>query len=282
MNPSQNFFDYNQIKAQLLPRTRSMQIILGSTHFNHEILFELESIFNWLSSHPEVNSVILTSESDEFAHGWDEDELLHMSDSKHYQTLERVQKLVVGMFYLPQTIVADLGEGASALGLEFTLGADIRVARHGARLNFCSLTQGRVNTCGGIGVLELVVSSHYARQWNLINGPINSEQLLYSGLIHQFYSQAPNTIQEILESIYQQSPLARIQTKRSLLEGVREKLENLKNREFDFATAALGQRDWHESILAKREQRRPNFTGVKDMAKALQDNKRSAAKAQTL
>lgn len=278
MNPLTNVFDYNQMKVYLIPKTRSIRIVLQQEYLNKEMLFELESIFNWLSAHPEINSCVLQNSGNIFCSGWDSHELLNMNDKKHCQILGRLQKLVVGMFYLPQTIVVDLGEGASGLGAELALGADFRVARNGARIHFCPLSEGRVNTCGGVGILESIVPAHFARQWNLIAEPIPAEQLIYSGLVYQFYSSADSTINQMLEKFNQQSPVARIQTKRSLLEGIRHKLESLKNREFHFANAALAQRDWQEALLAKNDKREPSFCSVKELSTTLKEKEKAVAR----
>ena len=275
MNPSlSNLFNYQEIEAHLLMRSKSMRITLKSEYLNKQMLFELESLFNWLSSHPEINAVIMQNSQEYFCHGFDSQELLHMNDQQHYDVILRVQKLAKGMFYLPQTIIVDLGQGASSMGAELSCGADFRIARKGPKISFCSITNGRVNSSGGIGLLELIVNANYSRQWNLMDGPICSEQLYASGFIAHFYSDADGILSKMLKKISAQSPLARIQTKRSLMENIRYQLENLKEREFSFASSALGQRDWQEAIIAKSENRQANFVSVKEVSEALQENKR--------
>ena len=272
----QDFFNYNTITVNLDPDTRSARMALKSPQINRETLFELESFTSWLTGHLEIHSVLITSEFTRFGEGFCPEEMAKMSDEQFYQTLERLQKLICGLMYLPQTIIADLKEGASGISAELALGADIRIAQRGCKFQLSGLEQGQVKTCGGIGLLELIVAPQFCRQWNLLQGPIPTDQLLTSGLFFQFYSENEEAGTQLQRKVAKQSPIARIQTKRSLFEGIRKRVENLKQREFQFATAALGQRDWEEAINAERENRGPDFKNPKELAGELKENRRQA------
>ena len=262
---NKDFFHYNTLTVNLDPETRSAIVSFKHEKLTLESLFELEGLSNWLIGHMEIHAVLLTSEHENFGLGFDQDELLKMNDERFYQTLERIQKLTCGFFYLPQTIIVDLKNGAQGICSELALGADMRIARRGCHVSFSVLNEGRVNTCGGIGLLELMVSPQYCRQWNLCDGPIPTDQLLASGFLYQLYAENESTAENLLKKIAKQSPIARIQAKRSLFEGIRSQVEKLREREFQFATAALGQRDWEEAFKAKKEKRSPQFKNPKEL-----------------
>ncbi len=274
MNPSSNshIFDFKTIRPFLIPSTRTLKIVFQAKGPNLLMLEEIESLINWLSVHPEINSVIWThQESNSKLEDWDEIELLNFNDQQFFNVLVRWQKVCTGQYYLPQTIIFDYSDGATGMSFELGLGADIRISSKQAHIELNMPARGRVSSCGGIGLLETIVSQQFTRQWNLINGPIEREQLVTSGLIMQTYQSddASTIIENILNNICKQSPIARIQTKRSLLEGIREKIENLKDREHNFSSAAHGLRDWQEYLLAKRDTQNPKFKTALEISKDL-------------
>ena len=123
-------FNYNTLNVDLRPETRSLTISLNrpkhNNQMNVEMLFELESLFGWLTAHLEVNAVVITGVGDTFCTGFDEEELRLMSEDKLQKYLVRFQRLISGMLALPQTIICDLKkkrqqEWVSSLLLELIL-----------------------------------------------------------------------------------------------------------------------------------------------------------------
>lgn len=214
---------------------------------NTEMIFELESLFAWCGSHLEINSILLTSVGPIFSAGLDTTELSHASDEKVQKNLIKLQRIIYSMFYLPQTIIIDVKDGATGVGAELTIGGDIRIASLSTQIHFNHLTRGLVPTCGGIGFLGAVISKASAKNWILSSRPIPTEKLTSTGFINELYPDE-ECAQKYLLEISKQSQVARIQAKRSHLESLMPELERAIQFEKDFAFSGMVTGDWKKSV----------------------------------
>lgn len=266
-------FNYNTLKVDLHPKTRSLSITFNrpenENQMNLEMLFELESLFGWLTAHLEVNAVVLKGSNGVFCNGFDDAELKIMSEEKLQKYLIRFQKIISGMLALPQTIIADLGTKASGMGLELALGADIRIAAEDLIINFNSLDKGWVPCSGGVGLLGLLVGHSTARQWTLTSKNVSHEEALIKGLITNSYATVEeSTLEDILNAIAKQSPVARIQTKRSLLEAIMPELSRIFEFESIFSFASMKTNDWKKDPVNNPEE---SFMSARELSGQLQE-----------
>lgn len=261
-------FNYNTLKVTLQKESRSIKVALNRPEtgnaLNVEMIFELESLFGWLTSHLEVNAVVLTGVGDTFCSGFDQDELKIMSDEKLQKYIVRFQKIVVGMMSLPQTIICDLKDGARGMGIELALGADIRLARSTAQLQFDSLKYGWVPCCGGVSLLGQIVGPSMARHWTLTSAKVGSQTLMTKGFIGDTYSTSEDALTPLLATIAAQAPVARIQAKRSFLEAVMPEASRGLEFETIFAFAAMQTEDWKKDLTQGE-----TFTNARDLAREL-------------
>lgn len=268
-----SLFNYNTLKVSLNRETRTLEVTLNRPHAENalstEMLFELETLFAWTSSHLEINSILINSSTAYFSPGWDKKELEKMNDERIQKLMERLQKLVYSQFFLPQTIIIDLGEGAKGAAAELAIGADIRLAKNNADIQFDHLRRGFIPACGGIGFLSAIVSPTFARKWNLSTLPINEQELLASGFVAELYSDK-QVVDSYLMAIASQAPVARIQAKRSLLDTILPQLDRARSFEKDYAIAGMCTGDWRKALWAERDDLTPNFTSAKELASQLQ------------
>jgi enoyl-CoA hydratase/carnithine racemase len=265
-------FNYNTLNVTLNPKSRSIEVLLNRPEHNHainvEMLFELESLFAWLTSHLEVNAITLSSSTNEqniFSCGFDQNELSIMSTDKVQKYMVRFQKIITGMLHLPQTIICDLRDGASGMAIELALGSDIRIASKSAKLQFNSLENGWVSCAGGTGILSHLVGHSFARQWTLSSKTIGQQEMTSSGLVLETYSEGENTMGQLLSRILKQAPVARIQTKGSFLEEVRPTIEQTWNFESAFSFAALKTSDW-------KKDKNDEFTAAREFGSHVKSN----------
>ena len=262
-----SLFNYNTLKVSLKKETRSLVVELNRPEnqnaINSEMIFELESLLSWCAQRIEIHSILLSSTSDIFSCGLDKEEAKNLPEEKLIKNMSKLQKLIYSMFFLPQTIVADLKDGASGLGAELALGADLRLARPGAKIAFNHLSRGITPACGGVGFLGALVPKSFAKNWLLSGRAIASEALTASGLILELYT-STDTASEILNSIATQSPVARIQTKRSFLETIMADLDRALSFESQFSTATLATGDWKKAMNDEK-----NFMSAMAMAQVL-------------
>ncbi len=265
-------FNYNTLNVDLQPKTRSLSISFNrpekNNQMNLEMLFELESLFGWLTAHLEVNAVVIKGTNDHFCSGFDEDELKIMSEEKLQKYLVRFQRLISGMLALPQTIICDLGKNASGMGLELSLGADIRIAHDEAQLQFNALNKGWVPCSGGIGLLGLLIGHSTARQWTLSSKSVSFSEARNKGFISEGHGDTAEVLENILDSISKQSPVARIQTKRSLLEAIMPELTRIFEFESIFSFASMKTNDWKKDPLNNPEE---SFMSARELAGQLQE-----------
>lgn len=274
-------FNYSTLNASLNPQTRSLTIELNRPEvkntLNQEMLFELETIFAWVSNKVEVSSILLTAQGETFCAGIDQ-ESAQYSPEKMQQFLGRLQKLNYALFHLPQTLIVDYKKGASNVGIELGLGADVRMAHSDVCLNFDYLCKGLVPCSGGLGVLGELIGSNQAKNWVLLSQEVSAHQLQQSGFLASCYDETFPT--SVLKTLNQQSPLARIQTKTAFLQMSYQTFEQHQKTEFKASQPCFILEEWKEAIQAEHEERMPKFTPAKMVREILQQVQQQSKQAQ--
>lgn len=177
------------------------------------------------------------------------------------------------MFFLPQTILIDLRHGAIGAAAELAIGADIRFAHEQSSIHFNHLDMGLIPACGGVGFLSTVIPKSTAKNWVLSSQPITMNELISSGFIYKSYTDE-TIIKTQMKKISEQSPVARIQAKRSMLESIIPDLEHAMEYEKNFAFGAMYAEDWKRSIKAKLEGKKPEFISAMEFKDILKTHKK--------
>jgi enoyl-CoA hydratase/carnithine racemase len=263
-------FNYSTFKTELSRSTRTLTVTWlrpgEKNFFNLEMLFELESLLSWLITRVEIHSVVFTSGDDYFSPGIDPETLSHLSASQIEKIQGKLQKMVYAMMQLPQTIIMNLGAGASNFALEFSLGADIRIARRDTKLKFNHTQIGLTPASGGLSLLPFLIPTTFARTWLTSGMIIQNEQLLASGFIQYFYSSDnhESLLTELLSQVHLQAPIQRIQAKMGMFEAWRDLKEAQLIRESKISKAGLISEDWK-----KTENTDKDFMSAKSMSYAV-------------
>lgn len=264
-------FNYQTLKATLHRKERSVSVTLQKNFIDREMIFELESLFGWLARHIEVNALLLTSADKHFCSGLNRDEMFGMDEEALKKHLCRLQKMILALLHLPQTVICDLKEGAAREGVELSLGCDIRIAHKNASLKLDFSGKGLVPVCGTAELLRTLVGEGNCRSWLLVDQPISAEQLLGSGLLHTIYQdKGTKIISDLLQSTGRQSPLARVQTKRLLLENILPNIERSMQSDLRFCFANLKSGDWKKALLAEKSGTQASYTPANTIAQKLQ------------
>jgi len=246
-------FSFKALEIYPLKKYQSLILELKSPYLDSTMIGELEIFFNWVCSHLEVNSVLITSKDPVFSKGLNLKEFKKMPQKSFEKLLNKFQRLIYSMFFLPQTILVDYKEEARGVGVEFGIGADIRIARRGVKIQFDHLAKGLVPSCGGIGFLESIISQTYVRKWVLGAKSISEGDLLNSGIIHELYDGSNLDLShQYLKKINEHPPIPRIQAKRSLLESFLPKIERALEFESKFAFAGMSLGDWKKILDNKK------------------------------
>ena len=271
-------FNYKTIDVILEKFTRTVYLDLHaekSDNLSLETLFELEGLLAWLAGHVEINSVVVSSTGESFSEGFDQQEISRMDTAKiTTRHLKKLQKIVYGLFFLPQTIIFDLKKGASTHGFELSLGADLRICDEEAIFENDHLKRGQVPACGGIGFLSLLMGPSFARNWTLGGEKICGHDLKTSGYILKTYATNENrreVREKILKSIKAQAPVARIQAKRSFLENLMPELDRSMVHEKNCAHASFSTGDWKKYMQGENQ----NFCNPRELSKVLGEKSQS-------
>ena len=251
-------FDFHSIQVNLNYKTKHLEIKLAK-YFSLKMLNELSSILAWSGNKVEINSILLRPWQDLMPSSLAPGELESMAPPEIKKLLEQLHKLVFSMLYLPQTLVIDLGHRCYDLGGELSLGADLRVASEDIQLQWNHLYFGRSPCSGGSSILPLVVGDSRARQWLLGAPLLRAPELLSSGFLAQTY-QAQDEVYSLLQSLCRQAPVARIQTKRALLENMMGPLNKALETEKSISASALLTEDYKHMA----------FSSAQDFAQKLQ------------
>ncbi|MBI2520295.1 MAG: enoyl-CoA hydratase/isomerase family protein [Bdellovibrio sp.] len=231
-------------------------------------VLELEQIWTWLTNHIEISTVVMQSQTGKFASGANLAQITQMSLEELRVFQERLQRVIYAAFFLPQTIIYDLGEGGKDFAAELALLADIRVARNTCHLHFDHLQKGLVPSSGGIGLLSTLIGPFLVRNLCLSGHPLTADDLKNQGLVLELYSnriERDQIMQGLLEQITAQSPVARIQAKRAMLELVRKSFEEGLAVERNFGRAAHHLQDWKTGIQATLNGKKAQYLSAEDV-----------------
>jgi enoyl-CoA hydratase/carnithine racemase len=244
-------FNYQCLSAELDKTTRTLWVKFNKdyNHLNLELLFELESLFSWLTNKVEVTSVVMTNQNLGFGSGGDYKNWASYSEKTVNRIVKKVRQLSFSMMHLPQTFIVDFGEECRGISLELALGADIRIARTGSRIGFDHNQFGLIAASGAMSILQKIVSPSLARFWIMSGSTIPQESLLSSGLVSFFYDETnrEQMLQSLLKSIHTQAPTQRIQSKSSLLEAIKPGLEEMMKFEDSVFKASMMNQDWKQN-----------------------------------
>ena len=233
---------FASLRATLERQTKSLVIQL-TKDFSTDSISELESLLVWVADKVEVDMVVVRSR------GYLHPRLAQLTSlpcEELASLLFRLRKLVIGMFYLPQTVVMDLEGEVCDLGAEFTLGADLRVAHNDLQVSWNMLERGRAPVSGGASLLPSLVGEVLARKWLLGGERVRAPELLHCGFLSLCYQRYEQEVSPFFERIIKQAPVARIQAKRALLENVMQVLERSEKIDESISRASLLVEDYRK------------------------------------
>ena len=165
------------------------------------------------------------------------------------------------MMNLPQTVVIDFSKGASLFGLEFSLGADFRIAHRDVTLYWNHLSQGIPLCAGGLSLLQQKFGPQLAHQWALSDAKLNAKVLIEKMFLYQTYENFEELT--LFKDISMQSPVTRIQLKKASVETMAKNLHEIVEHEKRWSQASLLTQDYQRETSAE-------FMSALDFSKLVQ------------
>ena len=257
-----SLFHFEHLKCTTNIETKSFTISLDHPYLTAPMLLELEDALGRLSLHGEINTILLKGKDHLFSQGIDPCDLKEWSLSDLNSFNASLKKITMAMPLLPQNIVVDLGTEAKGHALELALGADIRVARKNAHIEFNFLTTGFCPSAGGLGYLQQLVGHSVAKFWILSSRKLSPQDILHSNFVHEVYGDnRESCLDRLLVTLNRTAPVCRAQAKRGFFESFMETFKIAQAREGEFARGAHFCEDWKKPM-------RP-FTTLEAMKKIL-------------
>lgn len=245
-----SIFNYQTLKVRLEKSTRTLFITLDNDHESNyltmESLFEIESLLAWCTTRIEIHTILFQSTTSSFSLGYNPNILKRLTIEKLQKFTQKLQKINQAIMLLPQTVIIDMQLGTENIASELALACDIRIANRSCSINFNHSKLGLVPCSGGMAQLSQIVGHANAKNWILTGDSIPLRKLEASGLVYLAYTMdtRDETIQKLLSSIRQQSPVQRIQTKLGIVENIRGHIESMLTFENQIAKAAMISEDW--------------------------------------
>lgn len=202
-------FDYTTFSSALLLETKGLEISFREEFISTEMLFELESILAWCTTHTEVKSILFTSFGDNFLQGFNYEEFKNYDAEKIQKLNSKLHTIIQSLTYLPQTIVVDMKNSSKNEGLTISLAADIRFAKPEAKFKFDELTHGLMNASGLFSVVSDKINKTVLRALTLSGIEFGISEINDLG----GYTFTNGELESVLKNINQQASVARVQTK---------------------------------------------------------------------
>jgi enoyl-CoA hydratase/carnithine racemase len=260
---------YKSIKVEFHKPLRMIKILLDRPQSHNaltsEMLFEIDALFNWLGSHVEIDTIILSStQNDFFSSGMS---TVDCGREDFESFLYAFQKLQLTLCQLPQVIICDLQKGAQAEGVEISLPADIRIMHEEGGLQLAQLQRGYTPFGGSSTWLQHITRGHRGKSWLLEGIEIYGSELVSFGLVHHLYNDQNHhdVLMDKITQIHQLPSVQRIQMKLAHLKGQVESIVQYLKFEKECCLAGLETDDWKEARDAGQEKRRPVFYDAKDL-----------------
>ena len=234
------------------------------------MLVELSQCLLWAEEEPSIRCVVLTGAGRIFCAGLDMTD--QMAGGKGLGVLGDVGSGAefdlksappVVMYNMDTPIVCALNGGAAGYGLDITLGADIRVASAGAKLNPGFAKRGIVPESGGTWLLPRIVGLAKAAEIALVGKTLIAEQALNLGLVNHVVSNddlMPFAL-SMAHEIAGNAPLATRAIKRMVRAGHTESFEQNVHHVYLQLLTLFRTKDFREGIASYLEKRPPNFEG---------------------
>lgn len=237
-------FNYSTFTINLNRELKNCKItVLNNTQQFSGIQFinELERFFDWLTNKTEIASVLVETEKDEF-YLIGKNDLKCLNENAINDFLKRVQRVSWAQVVLPQTIIWNFKSTIDFLTLELAAGGDIRTCTPSFRMTFDILSQGICPMSGGASLLARTTGHSILKSYIMTGQTVNADNLIKHGIIHFVdHGEETNTT---LRRISKQSPIARIQFKRSVNDSLIVEIDEVMSKELSFAKASLAIGDW--------------------------------------
>lgn len=261
-----NLFDYTHFEVSLERQTKNCTVTIQSesnTLDSQIFVHELERLFSWLSNKLEISSVLIEFNgqmkllNDSF--------IRDTAPNNFIDLCHKVQELTWIQLLLPQTIIWDMGDISDYHMWELSYGGDIRLCDDEAVLHTNILEKGLCPLFSGPSMLNKMFNFSKIKAHINCGLELSANELLETGIAH--FKNSFGLRKSLVTKIAKQSSVTRIQNKRSMNNELIEDMQDMMNKDREFAHASLVTGDW-KNFVNKRD-----FVNPRELGKILKENK---------
>jgi enoyl-CoA hydratase len=232
--------------------------------FDTRAALELCELFERFQAEQRCHCIVITGAGAKaFCAGADLKERNSLSEAQWRSQHETFERMFRAVRDCPVPVIAAVNGAAYAGGLELVLHCDFAYASTSARFALTEVSLGIMPGGGGTQTLPRVVGERRAKELILAARPFSAKEALAWGVVNRLCPPG-RLMRETLaaaERIASLAPLAVMQAKRAIREGLHRDLVSAMELEIEAYNRLVGTEDRKEGLRAFNEKRRPEFKG---------------------
>jgi len=228
------------------------------------LLKEYVDVLDQLAHDRSIRVVLLTGAGEKvFCAGADLKERQTMDEVTTKKTIALIGEAITKTEQLPQPVIAMINGMALGGGLELALACDIRVAATTAKLGLTETSLGIIPRAGGTQRLSRLIGAGRAKELIYTARKITAEEAEKLGIVEHIYIQEllVSETEKLAAEIAENAPLALIQAKRAIQQGMQTDLKTGIEIERLAYERLLHTEDRLEGLAAFKEKRAPQYKG---------------------
>ena len=221
-----------------------------------------------------IRAVVLSGEGKGFCSGLDMSSFAEMASGDLSGDSEEVraaaadlspggaahpQRVGWAWYELPQPVIAAVHGAAFGAGIHVMLGADIRYITPDARLAFVETNWGLIPDLSGTQGMRRAVRLDVAKELVMTSREFSGAEAVEYGFATRVSDRPYDDAMETAHLIAQKSPAAIRAAKKVLNDSALRSVAEGLAHELELSTALLGSAEQLEAVMARLENRRPNF-----------------------
>ena len=259
---SWEFFNVEVVEEGIALVTINRPKVLNAVDF--PTIKELGRVFDSLEEDKSVRAVILTGAGEKaFIAGGDIAAMNALKMDEAREFVATGHRVISGIERSSKITIAAINGFALGGGTEIALGFDIRIASEKARLGLPEVGVGLIAGWGGTQRLSRLVGKGKAKELIFTGEMVDANEAYRIGLVNRVVSAGEliEACKKIAKKILSNSPIAVLQSKKAINEGLQMSLDHGLKYEAEAWLVNYATEDRNEGLSAFIEKRKPVFKG---------------------
>ncbi|MBI5374674.1 MAG: enoyl-CoA hydratase/isomerase family protein [Candidatus Schekmanbacteria bacterium] len=251
-----------EVEEEIALVTINRPKVLNAVDFN--VIKEAGVLFRELEERSDVRAIILTGAGEKaFIAGGDIAAMNALSMDEAHKFVATGQRVISDIERSSKLTIAAINGFALGGGTEIAMGFDLRIASEKAMLGLPEVSVGLIAGWGGTQRLSRLIGKGRAKYYIFTGEMIQAAEAEKIGLVNKVVppEELIPTCKKIAKKILNNSPIAVLQSKKSINEGLNMSLDQGQKYEADAWLVNYATSDRNEGLSAFLEKRKPQFKG---------------------